>query len=96
MSRYPRTVLGTVCLPWADDETLDEAMFRRTIANLVRAGLPDLYVFGTVERISPEAPVPVVRVTRQEERIGAAANVAYNIVTLGAQAAWRFGQRNAP
>lgn len=47
MSRYPRTVLGTVCLPWADDETLDEAMFRRTIANLVRAGLPDLYVFGT-------------------------------------------------
>jgi len=47
MSRYPRTVLGTVCLPWADDESLDEAMFRRTIANLVRAGLPDLYVFGT-------------------------------------------------
>ena len=44
----------------------------------------DRYWFGTVDRISPEAPVPVVRVTREEERIGAAANVAYNVVTLGA------------
>lgn len=42
----------------------------------------DRYWYGAVERISPEAPVPVVRVTRTEERIGAAANVAYNIVTL--------------
>jgi dihydrodipicolinate synthase/N-acetylneuraminate lyase len=47
MSRYPRTVLGTVCLPWRDDGELDEAIFRRTIRNLVAAGLPDLYVFGT-------------------------------------------------
>ncbi len=46
----------------------------------------DRYWFGAVDRISPEAPVPVVRVTREEERIGAAANVAYNIVTLGAKA----------
>ena len=46
----------------------------------------DRYWYGAVDRISPEAPVPVVRVTRIEERIGAAANVAYNIVTLGAQA----------
>ena len=46
----------------------------------------DRYWFGAVDRISPEAPVPVVRVTREEERIGAAANVAFNIVTLGAQA----------
>ncbi|QJC55537.1 D-beta-D-heptose 7-phosphate kinase [Polaromonas vacuolata] len=46
----------------------------------------DRYWYGSVERISPEAPVPVVRVTRTEERIGAAANVAYNIVTLGAKA----------
>ena len=45
----------------------------------------DRYWYGAVDRISPEAPVPVVRVTRTEERIGAAANVAYNIVTLGAQ-----------
>ena len=46
----------------------------------------DRYWYGAVDRISPEAPVPVVRVTRTEERIGAAANVAYNIVTLGARA----------
>ena len=45
----------------------------------------DRYWYGAVDRISPEAPVPVVRVTREEERIGAAANVAYNVVTLGAQ-----------
>lgn len=47
MSRYPRTVLGTVCLPWAEDGSFDEALFRRTVADLVRGGLPDLYVFGT-------------------------------------------------
>jgi rfaE bifunctional protein kinase chain/domain len=46
----------------------------------------DRYWFGAVERISPEAPVPVVRVTREEERLGGAANVALNAKTLGAQA----------
>ena len=44
----------------------------------------DRYWYGAVDRISPEAPVPVVRVTRTEERIGGAANVASNIVALGA------------
>ncbi len=48
----------------------------------------DRYWHGTVERISPEAPVPVVKITREDERIGAAANVAYNITTLGAQASF--------
>ncbi len=46
----------------------------------------DRYWHGAVERISPEAPVPVVKVSREEERIGGAANVAYNVATLGAQA----------
>jgi rfaE bifunctional protein kinase chain/domain len=46
----------------------------------------DRYWYGAVDRISPEAPVPVVRVTREEERAGGAANVAYNAVSLGAQA----------
>ncbi len=46
----------------------------------------DRYWHGAVERISPEAPVPVVRVTREEERLGGAANVASNVVALGAQA----------
>jgi D-glycero-beta-D-manno-heptose-7-phosphate kinase len=48
----------------------------------------DRYWYGAVDRISPEAPVPVVKVTREEERIGAAANVAYNVVTLGARASF--------
>ena len=46
----------------------------------------DRYWYGAVDRISPEAPVPVVRVTRIEERVGGAANVASNIVALGARA----------
>lgn len=46
----------------------------------------DRYWFGKVERISPEAPVPIVRVEREEDRLGGAANVARNVVALGAQA----------
>jgi rfaE bifunctional protein kinase chain/domain len=46
----------------------------------------DRYWFGEVNRISPEAPVPVVRVERREERLGGAANVARNAVALGMQA----------
>ncbi|MED5618589.1 D-glycero-beta-D-manno-heptose-7-phosphate kinase [Ideonella sp. BN130291] len=45
----------------------------------------DRYWYGAVDRISPEAPVPVVRVTREEERLGGAANVALNVKSLGAQ-----------
>lgn len=44
----------------------------------------DRYWFGDVSRISPEAPVPVVRVERRDERLGGAANVARNAVALGA------------
>jgi rfaE bifunctional protein kinase chain/domain len=46
----------------------------------------DRYWFGEVARISPEAPVPVVRVTRSDERLGGAANVARNLASLGARA----------
>jgi len=46
----------------------------------------DRYWYGAVDRISPEAPVPVVRITREEERCGGAANVAFNAASLGAQA----------
>lgn len=45
----------------------------------------DRYWFGDVTRISPEAPVPVVRVRRTEERLGGAANVARNASSLGAR-----------
>ena len=43
----------------------------------------DRYWFGDATRISPEAPVPVVRVQRTEERLGGAANVALNVRSLG-------------
>ena len=46
----------------------------------------DRYWFGAVDRISPEAPVPVVRVTSEQDRLGGAANVALNVTTLGARA----------
>jgi rfaE bifunctional protein kinase chain/domain len=45
----------------------------------------DRYWHGSVDRISPEAPVPVVRVSREEERLGGAANVALNVKTLGSR-----------
>jgi rfaE bifunctional protein kinase chain/domain len=45
----------------------------------------DAYYFGKVERISPEAPVPVVAVNTKENRLGGAANVAMNLVAVGAK-----------
>jgi len=46
----------------------------------------DVYVWGNASRISQEAPVPVVHVNKKTERLGGAANVMCNIVTLGAKA----------
>lgn len=46
----------------------------------------DRYVWGTVERVSPEAPVQILRVAREEPRPGGAANVARNLAALGARA----------
>ncbi|HEV2354125.1 MAG TPA: PfkB family carbohydrate kinase [Puia sp.] len=45
----------------------------------------DTYLWGLVERISPEAPVPVVALERREHRIGGAGNVALNLASLGAR-----------
>jgi D-beta-D-heptose 7-phosphate kinase/D-beta-D-heptose 1-phosphate adenosyltransferase len=47
----------------------------------------DHYIWGRVDRISPEAPVPVVEVTRESLMLGGAANVAHNVVSLGGKAA---------
>ena len=59
-----------------------------TAARVVIVGdvMLDRYWFGEVERISPEAPVPVVKIARVEERPGGAANVARNVAALGAHA----------
>lgn len=45
----------------------------------------DSYIWGAVERISPEAPVPVVNIKKKDFRLGGAANVALNVLSLGAQ-----------
>lgn len=60
--------------------------FRRARVLVVGDVMLDRYWFGEVNRISPEAPVPVVRVARSDERLGGAANVARNVAALGAQA----------
>jgi rfaE bifunctional protein kinase chain/domain len=59
-----------------------EAMGKAAVL-VVGDAMLDRYWFGAVERISPEAPVPVVRVSREEERLGGAANVALNVKALG-------------
>jgi rfaE bifunctional protein kinase chain/domain len=58
----------------------------RTQVLVVGDVMLDRYWYGAVDRISPEAPVPVVRVIREEERLGGCGNVAFNVVSLGAQA----------
>ena len=69
-------------------ESMEISQERIACARVLVVGdvMLDRYWYGTVDRISPEAPVPVVRVEREEERNGGAANVAYNAVTLGAHA----------
>lgn len=47
----------------------------------------DKYYFGSVDRISPEAPVPIVNIKKEESRLGGASNVANNISSLGGQVA---------
>lgn len=66
--------------------TLQRETLARSRVLVVGDAMLDRYWFGAVDRISPEAPVPVVRVNREEERLGGAANVALNVKTLGAQA----------
>jgi rfaE bifunctional protein kinase chain/domain len=63
------------------------SVLRRARVLVVGDVMLDRYWFGEVSRISPEAPVPVVKVDRIEERPGGAANVARNVSALGAQAA---------
>src|SRR5215213_1668351 len=67
-------------------QTYADFQHRIVTANVLVAGdvMLDRYWFGAVERISPEAPVPVVHVSRSDERPGGAANVARNAASLGA------------
>ena len=63
---------------------LVESGWRNVRVLVVGDVMLDKYIWGEVERISPEAPVPVVRATWQNERPGGAANVAMNLAGLGA------------
>src|SRR5690554_4159578 len=59
--------------------------FNRLTALVIGDVMVDSYLWGRVDRISPEAPVPVVQITHKEDRLGGAANVALNIAALGAK-----------
>ena len=58
--------------------------FSRMRVLVIGDAMLDTYLWGKVERLSPEAPVPIVSVTRRENRLGGAANVSRNIQALGA------------
>ncbi|MBG8552124.1 bifunctional heptose 7-phosphate kinase/heptose 1-phosphate adenyltransferase [Hymenobacter guriensis] len=60
------------------------AAFNQLTVLIVGDVMMDAYVWGKAARLSPEAPVPVVNVSRQEQRLGGAANVALNVQALGA------------
>lgn len=68
-----------------DCEALFEA-FSQVKVGVIGDVMLDTYWWGHVERISPEAPVPIVAVDKKEARIGGAGNVALNLVSLGAKA----------
>jgi D-glycero-beta-D-manno-heptose-7-phosphate kinase len=65
-------------------EKASRAQFAKTNLLVVGDVMLDRYWFGDSDRISPEAPVPVVQVSKVDERLGGAANVARNVAALGA------------
>jgi rfaE bifunctional protein kinase chain/domain len=65
--------------------TADIQQFQQARLLVVGDVMLDRYWFGDTERISPEAPVPVVHVSKMDERLGGAANVARNAASIGAQ-----------
>src|ERR1700682_6241367 len=67
-----------------DFDALSNAIVSRTVL-CVGDLMLDNFVYGEVSRVSPEAPAPVIAVTREETVIGGAGNVARNIASLGAR-----------
>jgi rfaE bifunctional protein kinase chain/domain len=70
-----------------EDKTFQKLFDEFSNLNVMIIGdvMVDAYLWGKVERISPEAPVPIVAVEKREERLGGAANVALNVKALGAK-----------
>jgi D-glycero-beta-D-manno-heptose-7-phosphate kinase len=58
--------------------------FSQMRAIIIGDAMVDTYLWGKVERVSPEAPIPIVSITDRESRLGGAANVSLNIQSLGA------------
>jgi D-glycero-beta-D-manno-heptose-7-phosphate kinase len=58
--------------------------FSQMRAIVIGDAMVDTYLWGKVERVSPEAPIPIVSVTKRESRLGGAANVSLNLQSLGA------------
>ena len=81
MYTHERTSLPTLPRPRLD-ALLAAAPRQRVV--VVGDAMLDVYFRGDVERISPEAPVPVVRVRERRDALGGAANVAQNVAALGA------------
>src|ERR1700730_12354004 len=75
--------IGSLDLMYA----LDERVRLESAQTIVCIGdlMLDDFVYGDISRISPEAPVPVIAVRREEKVIGGAGNVARNIASLGAR-----------
>ena len=71
-------------MPQSDYQQLFEK-FRHLKVMVIGDVMVDAYLFGRVERISPEAPVPVVSVEKRLNRLGGAANVALNLKAMGAE-----------
>ena len=72
-----------------DKDIIDRSLIDRlagTRLAVIGDSMVDRFLWGSVDRISPEAPVPVVKLTRETVKLGGAANVAANIRALGAEA----------
>ena len=69
-------------------QTIEKAFseFNQQTVLIIGDIMIDSYMWGSVERISPEAPVPIISVAKREHRMGGAANVGLNIRALGAKA----------
>src|SRR3954468_12160980 len=74
-------------LPEIEKHRITNLMHRARAKRIVVVGdaMLDIYLTGDVERISPEAPVPVVRIRERRHALGGAANVAQNAVAIGCE-----------
>ena len=83
---HHRLYVARTMTPQLSRERLGELLSRAKGKRILVVGdaMLDVYLAGDVERISPEAPVPVVRVRERTHALGGAANVAQNVVAIGA------------